>query len=114
MNRPANPRSTQRLTSAQQAIVEQGGEGYVRIMGRNLIYALYGALRNIRMYPVENAVVQKALDELTAVAEEIRAAEGELEFRVSGEFLFVNATRLRLDLDNYQTFSYLLGQFRAC
>jgi len=114
VNRPANPRSTQRLTSAQQAIVEQGGEGYVRIMGRNLIYALYGALRNIRMYPVENAVVQKALDELTAVAEEIRAAEGELEFRVSGEFLFVNATRLRLDLDNYQTFSYLLGQFRAC
>jgi HD-GYP domain-containing protein (c-di-GMP phosphodiesterase class II) len=66
------------------------------------------------MYPVENAVVQKALEELSAVAEELRSTENELEFRVSGEFIFVNSTRLRLDLDNYQTFSFLLAQFRAC
>ena len=103
-----------RLTQAQQSVTEKGGEGYVRVMGRNFMYALYGALRNIKMYPVENAVVQKALEELGAVSEELRTTENELEFRVSGEFIFVNSTRLRLDLDNYQTFSFLLAQFRAC
>ena len=37
--------------------------------GRSFIMALYGALRSIRMYPIENAVVQKSLDELTGVTE---------------------------------------------
>jgi len=82
-------------------------------MGRNFIQALYGAMRSVRMYPVENAVVQKALEEVTTVAEELRSSENELEFRVSGEFIFVNSTRLRLDLDNYTTFSFLLAQCRA-
>jgi HD-GYP domain-containing protein (c-di-GMP phosphodiesterase class II) len=106
----SHPRA--RLTHEQRAVTEKGGEGYVRVMGRNFIYALYGALRNIRMYPVENAVVQKALEELGTVSEELRTTENELEFRVSGEFIFVNSTRLRLDLDNYTTFSYLLAQCR--
>ena len=105
MNRPpAGP---------QQVATERGGEGYVRVMGRNFIQALYGAMRSVRMYPVENAVVQKALEEVTTVAEELRSSENELEFRVSGEFIFVNSTRLRLDLDNYTTFSFLLAQCRA-
>jgi HD-GYP domain-containing protein (c-di-GMP phosphodiesterase class II) len=39
--------------------------------------------------------------------------EGELELRVSSEFIFVNSTRLRLDLDNYASFSHLLSLFRA-
>ncbi len=102
-----------RQTGPQSVVPEKGGEGYVRAVGRNFILALYGALRNIRMYPVENAVVQKALEELTAVSEELRASEGDLEFRLSGEFIFVNSTRLRLDLDNYTTFSFLLAQCRA-
>src|SRR5581483_10806477 len=32
--------------------------------------------------------------------------------RTSGEFIFINATRLRLDLDNYASFSNLLTLFR--
>jgi len=83
-------------------------------MGRHFISTLYGAMRSIRLYPVENEVVQKVLAELTGVTDEMLASEGELEVRVSGEFIFVNATRLRLDLDNYATFSYLLAQFRGC
>jgi HD-GYP domain-containing protein (c-di-GMP phosphodiesterase class II) len=98
---------------AQHAVGDKGSEAHVRALGRNFIVALYGAMRNIRMYPVENAVVQKALTELTSVADALLVGEGELEFRASGEFIFVNATRLRLDLDNYATFSYLLTQFRA-
>src|SRR5260221_13090130 len=33
--------------------------------------------------------------------------------RVSGEFVFINTVRLRLDLDNYASFSHLLSVFRA-
>jgi len=75
--------------------------------------ALYGALRAIKLYPVENAAVQKALEETASHARELVTSEGELEVRVSGEFIFLNATRLRLDLDNYASFSHLLSLFRA-
>lgn len=115
MNRPpgAGVRPTQRFTLSQAASESRGGEGFVREAGRNLIMALYGSLRNLKMYPSENPVVQSAIVELARVAEEMRLTEGDLEFRVAGEFIFVNSTRLRLDLDNYTTFSYLLTQFRA-
>jgi len=33
---------------------------------------------------------------------------------MQGEFIFVNSTRLRLDLDNYASFSHILGVFRQC
>jgi HD-GYP domain-containing protein (c-di-GMP phosphodiesterase class II) len=113
MNRPSQV-IRPRISSQQPVVDEKGGDGYTRSVGRNFIMALYGSLRSIRMYPIENPVVQKGLDELTAVTEELRDAEGDLEFRVSGEFIFVNSTRLRLDLDNYTTFSYLLALCRAC
>ena len=44
--------------------------------------------------------------------DELLTREQECEFRVAGEFIFVNSTRLRLDLDNYTSFSALLTQFR--
>ena len=113
MNRPLDERRRPSSPTGQASVAADGSEGRVRALGRSFIVALYGAMRNIRLYPVENAVVQKAFAELTAVAEGLLVGEGELEFRVSGEFIFVNATRLRLDLDNYATFSYLLTQFRA-
>jgi HD-GYP domain-containing protein (c-di-GMP phosphodiesterase class II) len=40
--------------------------------------------------------------------------ERELEVRIQGEFIFVNSTRLRLDLDNYASFSHILGILRQC
>ena len=70
--------------------------------------AFYAALRAIKLYPVEHSAVQKTLSELSQVAEELRAEEGELEFRISGEFIFINSTRLRLDLSNYATFGHIL------
>ena len=76
--------------------------------GRNFVIAFYAALRAIKLYPLEHTAVQKTLAELSLVAEELRAEEGELEFRVSGEFIFLNATRLRLDLSNYATFGHIL------
>jgi len=89
------------------------GEAFLRRAGRNLIFATYGALRAVKLYPVENAAVQKALAELTAQSSELIKSEGELELRMSGEFIFVNGTRLRLDLENFASFSHLLSLFRA-
>ncbi len=71
--------------------------------------AFYAALRAIKLYPLEHTAVQKTLADLSQVAEEMRAEEGELEFRVSGEFIFINSTRLRLDLSNYATFGHILA-----
>lgn len=117
MNRPSGSepagRSTQRFTLTHAAATSGGGEGFIREAGRNFILALYGAMRNLKMYPPDNAVVQSTLGDLVRVAEELRLTEGDLDFRLAGEFIFVNSTRLRLDLDNYTTFSYLLAQFRA-
>ena len=90
-----------------------GGDPYIRRMGRSFIVALHGATRAIRLYPVENEAVKKALDELTAVTTEILTREGEFELRVTNEFIFINQTRLRLDLDNYASFTQILSLFRA-
>jgi hypothetical protein len=38
--------------------------------------------------------------------------EQELEVRASREFIFLNSTRLRLDLENYASFSRILAIFR--
>jgi len=85
----------------------------VRRGGRNFMVAFYAALRSIRLYPLEHTTVQKTLTELAQVAEVMRADEGELEFRISGEFIFINATRLRLDLSNYATFGHILSLCKA-
>jgi HD-GYP domain-containing protein (c-di-GMP phosphodiesterase class II) len=62
---------------------------------------------------VENATVQKALDDLHATARALLAVENDLEVRLAGDFIFVNATRLRLELDNYASFSHILAMLRA-
>jgi HD-GYP domain-containing protein (c-di-GMP phosphodiesterase class II) len=111
------PRSTQALARATVEMSAQtgtaAGDSFVRRAGRDLIRDMYAALRSIKMYPVENAAVQKALADLAARAGEMLREEQELEVRTSGEFIFVNATRLRIDLDNYASFSHILSLFRA-
>jgi HD-GYP domain-containing protein (c-di-GMP phosphodiesterase class II) len=92
---------------------EQAASSYIRKRGRDFIVALYGAFRAIKLYPAEHVAVQKTLSELIALCEEILARERELELRMSGEFLFINSTRLRLDLTNYASFGYLIRICRA-
>ncbi|MGH7670283.1 MAG: HD-GYP domain-containing protein [Gemmatimonadaceae bacterium] len=112
-------RSTEALARAAMETSSAGGEAgprgdsYVRRVGRDMIRDLYAALRAIKLYPVENAAVQKALEELAARANDILNAEQEMHLRVSGEFIFVNAVRLRIDLDNYASFSHILTIFRV-
>ncbi len=89
-------------------------EAFLRVSGTALVRGLAGAMRSIRLYPIENAVVQNALGELRELSETIIRSDAEVQLRRSGEFLFVNGTRLRLDLDNYAAFSALQGALRAC
>ena len=67
----------------------------------------------LKLYPLENAAVQNAVDDLEAVGAGADRASAISRFGCPGEFVFVNAIRLRLDLDNYASFSHLLSLFRA-
>ena len=109
----ARPTTSTRSSVAMASFSEMGGDSYIRRSGRTFILAFYGALRSVKLYPVENTQVQKALEDLSNVAAEIIRHEHELEVRVSGEFIFLNSTRLRLDLENYASFSHILSVFRA-
>jgi HD-GYP domain-containing protein (c-di-GMP phosphodiesterase class II) len=90
-----------------------GSESQLRQGGRALLLSLYTALRSLKLYPVENATVQKALEDLDTMGRALLAAETEVELRLAGDFIFVNATRLRLELDNYASFSHILAVLRA-
>lgn len=78
--------------------------GGFQLHGRRLLGALYAALRALKLYPIENAAVQQALDELHQLAVGVVEGEAGIELRVVGEFFFLNETRLRLDLTNFATF----------
>jgi HD-GYP domain-containing protein (c-di-GMP phosphodiesterase class II) len=84
-----------------------------RRSGRALIVALHAATRVMKLYPPEHGAVQKSLGELASIASESSGPDAELELRVHGEFIFVNGTRLRLDLSNYASFGRVLELFRA-
>jgi HD-GYP domain-containing protein (c-di-GMP phosphodiesterase class II) len=90
-----------------------GDDGQLRQGGRSLLLALYTALRSLKLYPLENATVQKALTDLDGIARALLRSEIELEIRLAGDFIFVNSTRLRLELDNYASFSHILAIFRG-
>ncbi|MDB4898560.1 MAG: hypothetical protein JWN53_368 [Gemmatimonadetes bacterium] len=109
---PAN--ATRQTAPAVSPHGDRSGDAYLRKAGKGLILGIYTALRAIRLYPLENAAVVRSADELTSLGRELIEHEHELEIRVSGEFVFINGVRLRLDLDNYASFSHLLTVFRGC
>ena len=92
----------------------QTTDGFLRLAGRDFLVVLYTAFRSLKLYPIENAQVQRALDDLVATTKQLLDVEREVELRLQGEFIFVNSTRLRLDLDNYASFSHILGVLRQC
>ncbi|OGU33326.1 MAG: hypothetical protein A3K13_03335, partial [Gemmatimonadetes bacterium RIFCSPLOWO2_12_FULL_68_9] len=92
----------------------QSQERLLRQSGRGFLITFYTALRSLRLYPIVNDQAQRALDDLTAAAKALLQIEEELEVRIAGEFIFVNSTRLRLDLDNYASFGHVLATFRQC
>jgi HD-GYP domain-containing protein (c-di-GMP phosphodiesterase class II) len=87
-------------------------ENVLQPLGRSLIIAFYAASQSMRIYPLENATVQKALDELDRIVRRVLDREGVLDLKLVGDFIFLNDARLRLDLSEYVSFSHLSGLFR--
>ena len=114
MSETQAPSQRKSLVLDVNAVLRAADNASVRKSGRSLVFALHGALRAVKLYPLENAAVQKALADVTAQARELLSIEDTLEIRLSGEIIFVNATRLRLDLENFASFSHLLSLFRTC
>lgn len=88
-------------------------DGFLRQTGRQFLVSLYAALRALKFYPVENTAVQNALQDHDALAATLLERSGEIEVRLSGDFIFVNGTRLRLELDNYAAFGGILTTLRG-
>lgn len=103
------PRSTQAVSMSSEA----SSEIFLRRAGRVLANAFYAAVRAVKLYPVENAAVQKSVQDFVSAISEILKKENDLELKVAGEVLFLNGVRMRLDLDNYASFSQLLSLFRT-
>ncbi len=109
MTEPGGPERTARPSLVDTMAAT---EGTLRQAGRDFLIALYAALRSFKLYPIENKQVQRSLDDLIERSKVILETEQELEVRVAAEFLFVNATRLRLNLDNFASFSHVLTILR--
>jgi len=99
-------------TQPQNKSGPDSSTGFLRRRGRDFIISLYGTLRAIKLYPVEHTAVQRSLSDLSAIARDIIEKGEGLDLGFSGEFLFINSTRLRLDLTNYASFGYLLKMCR--
>jgi len=84
-------------------------ETVLQPLGRALITAFYAAAQSLKLYPIENAMVQKTLDELIRICRRILDQEGVIDLKLVGDFWFLNDARLRLDLTDYLAFSYVAG-----
>ena len=89
-------------------------EGQLRQVGRAFLLDLYTSLRSLKLYPVENDQVQRALTDLQRASQTLIEMEDPLEIRITGEFIFVNETRLRLNLDSYASFGHVLNTLSQC
>ncbi|HEX6590172.1 MAG TPA: HD domain-containing phosphohydrolase [Longimicrobiales bacterium] len=96
---------------ATQQGVHVGG-GAIQTFGLDLLTHLYASMQSLKLYPIENATVQQSLDELQRVVLRILKVEGVITLRLAEEFLFLNDSRLRLDLSNYAAFSFVTGLLR--
>ena len=87
-------------------------ETVLQPLGRSLVTAIYAAAKAFKFYPLENATVQNALDQLFRIVRRILDREDTIHVRLVGDFMFLNEARLRLDLSDYVSFSYVASLLR--
>jgi HD-GYP domain-containing protein (c-di-GMP phosphodiesterase class II) len=87
-------------------------ENVLQPLGRSLVTALYAAAKAVKFYPLENATTQNALDQIHRIVGRVLDREDAIQLRLIGDFIFLNDARLRLDLSDYVSFSYVAGLFR--
>ncbi len=86
-----------------------GGAGsQLQAQGRALLLSLYATAQSLRLYPMGNETVQKALAELDRSARRVLGDEGAISLRIADDFVFLNDARLRLDLSSYGAISYVI------
>ncbi len=100
------------MTTQTQGVQAQSGGGAIQTFGLELLTHIYAALQSLKLYPIENSTVQHSFDELQRIASKIIKVEGVITLRLAEEFLFLNDSRLRLDLSNYAAFSFVTGLLR--
>jgi HD-GYP domain-containing protein (c-di-GMP phosphodiesterase class II) len=81
--------------------------------GRKVLSALYATMRSLRLYPLENQVVQRALAEVDGCTRPVVNREGRVQLRLAGDFVFFNDVRVRLDLGNYASFVFVRKALEA-
>jgi HD-GYP domain-containing protein (c-di-GMP phosphodiesterase class II) len=109
LEQPSGPRPSQLLS----AIVDAPEGADLKRLGRVYVLAFAGALRNLKLYPVENAAVQKGVLDLVNVTSEVLKLSQELDLRLSGDALFMNGSQLRLEADNFASFKMVADKLRA-
>ena len=77
----------------------------LQTQGQAFLGGLYAALQAMKLFPLENQTVQKALDDLHQAALKVVEREGVIELGIVGDFVFINDVRIRLDLSTYAAFS---------
>ena len=75
--------------------------------GRRLLTTLYAAMQALKLYPVDNDTVQRALDELDITSKRLLTQEGVLELSCVNACFFLNQTRLRGDVSIQELFAAL-------
>ncbi|MEP6763382.1 MAG: HD domain-containing phosphohydrolase [Gemmatimonadaceae bacterium] len=89
-----------------------GSDAATQSIARSFVIAFHAAVRAVRLYPVENDAVQKALQELAAAVDRVLSAGNNCELRRVDDYIFVNDMRIRLGLDNYAAVASVLGLLR--
>lgn len=84
-----------------------------QIVLRTFVMAVHKALRALRLYPRGNTMVDHALTHLHERTAYTFNVLGHCALHGAGDYLFVNETRLRLQLDNYASIVHLLARFRS-
>lgn len=93
--------------SEQRPIAQS--EAFIQQLGRALVITTYAAAQSLRIYPLENATVQKAIEQVARIVKRLLEGESQLELRRVGDFIFINDARLRLELSDHAAFSFVIG-----
>ena len=88
-------------------------EGAMRRAGGLLVKTLYAALRAVKMYPMANEQVTKAIEDLAQVTSEVLKGGKGMQLLLAGDAFLVNDVRLNLELQNLTAFTQVMGIFRT-
>ena len=81
----------------------------VPCLEKNFLSALHESIRAIKIHSIKPTAEWRALEELSAVASEILGKDQRFELRLSGPRLYLNAKRLRLDIENFSSFGLVVA-----